>query len=143
MNNDNRTANRVTLSEENQCLSNRIEELIVQDKSCNGGEWRVLDFSTLINLRLLEVGDECFASVEEVKLVGLNQLERVVIGRSSFTLFRTDWPEYSDPNRHFQLKNCERLRELKIGYWSFSDYSMCVIENLPSLEAIQMGEWVV
>ena len=44
-------------------------------------------------------------------------------------------------NDHFYLKNCERLRELKIGRVSFSDYSLCEISNLPLLEAIEMGEW--
>ena len=43
-------------------------------------------------------------------------------------------------NRHFYLKNCERLRELKIGCRSFSDYSVCEIENVDSLEVIEMGE---
>ena len=38
------------------------------------------------------------------------------------------------------MKNCERLRELKIGHYSFSDYSVCEIENLPSLEVIEIGE---
>ena len=46
----------------------------------------------------------------------------------------------NDPNRHFYLKNCERLRELKMGRYSFSDYSVCEIENVPSLEVIEMGE---
>ena len=45
-----------------------------------------------------------------------------------------------NPNRHFDLKNCERLRELKIGRYSFSDYSVCEIENVLSLEVIEMGE---
>ena len=45
-----------------------------------------------------------------------------------------------DPNRAFYLKNCERLRELKIGCYSFSDYDVCEIENVPSLEVIEMGE---
>ena len=40
-------------------------------------------------LRLLEVGDECFEYVKEVKLIGLNQLERVVIGENSFTTNKT------------------------------------------------------
>ena len=44
------------------------------------------------------------------------------------------------PNAHFYLKNCERLRELKIGPHSLSDYSVCLIENLPSLEVIEIGE---
>ena len=38
------------------------------------------------------------------------------------------------------MKNCERLRELKIGRYSFSDYDVCEIENVPSLEVIEMGE---
>ena len=45
-----------------------------------------------------------------------------------------------NPDRHFYLKNCERLRELRIGIWSFIDYSVCEIENVPSLEVIEMGE---
>ena len=45
-----------------------------------------------------------------------------------------------NPNRHFYLKNCEKLRELKAGCYSFRDYSVCEIENVPSLEVIEMGE---
>ena len=45
-----------------------------------------------------------------------------------------------NPDRHFYLKNCERVRELKMGCGSFSDYSVCEIENVPSLEVIEMGE---
>ena len=91
------------------------------------------------NLRLLEVGDECFYGVEEVKLIGLDQLERVVIGQRCFTRCRLG-RAHNDSSRHFYLKNCKRLRELTIGKWSFSDYSVCEIENLPSLEGIKMGE---
>ena len=41
---------------------------------------------------------------------------------------------------HFYLKNCKKLRELKIGHHSFSGYTVCEIENVPSLEVIEMGE---
>ena len=82
--------------------------------------------------------DECFENVNEVKLIGLNQLERVVIGKNSFTKKKNDWGY--DASRHFYLKNCERLRELKIARYSFMDYSVCEIENVPSLEVIEMGE---
>ena len=79
--------------------------------------------------------------MEEVKLIGLSQLESVVIGESCFTMYKNGWPQTMNPNRHFYLKDCERLRELKIGRVSFSDYSLCEISNLPLLEAIEMGEW--
>ena len=106
---------------------------------CNCGELSVLDLSRFVNLRELEVGISCFENVNEVKLIGLNQLERVVIGENCFTKCKCERPWY-DPNRHFYLKDCERLKELKIGYHSFCDYSVCEIENVPSLEVIEMGE---
>ena len=87
------------------------------------------------------MGDYCFKETEELRLIGLNELERVVIGKWCFLKYPYDVNKDGiDPNRHFYLKNCERLRELKIGYWSFTDYAVCEIENVPSLEVIEMGE---
>ena len=91
-------------------------------------------------LKSIEIGDECFENVNEVKLIGLNRLESVVIGKNCFTKCKNGWFPSVNPNRHFYLKNCERLRELKIGCRSFSDYSVCEIENVDSLEVIEMGE---
>ena len=109
---------------------------------CNSKEYTELDLSSFSNLKVLEVGDYSFAFVGEVKLIGLRQLERVVIGKISFVKNK-DCSINNDslgPNRHFYLRNCERLRELKIGRRSFSYYAVCEIENLPSLEVIEMGE---
>ena len=127
------------LKEENQLLHSRIEKLIVKDHSCNERKWATLDLSFMFHLRLLEVGDKCFKNVKEVKLIGMNRLERVVIGMNSFTKNKDEYLKY-DTTRRFYLKNCERVRELKIGRYSFSDYSVCEIENMPSLEVIEMGE---
>ena len=137
--NDEQLNKRVMLNEENQLLHNHIEELIVESNSCHGREWTALDLSFISHLQLFEVGDECFENVKEVKLIALSMLERVVIGKKSFTKEKNDWPSY-DATRHFYLKNCERVRELKMGHHSFSDYSVCEIENVPSLEVIEMGE---
>ena len=115
-----------------------VTELVIAAKCCH---WRVkeVDLGRFVSLRVFEVEDECFENVEEVKLIGLSKLERVVIGQKSFTKRKNGWPTKA-PDRHFYLKNCERLRELKIGYNSFSDYSVCEIENVPSLEVIEMGD---
>ena len=114
-----------------------MEVMIVDSNACNDKCFTalVLSFS---NLRVFEVGDYSFAFVEEVKLIGLSHLERVVIGKNCFTKEKNDWG--NDPNRHFYLKNCERVKELKMGHHSFIDYSVCEIENVPSLEVIEMGE---
>ena len=136
--NDEQSNQRVVLNEENHLLHSRIEELVVSNNSCNGEEWIVLDLSFMSKLRLFEVRDDCFENVEEVMLTGLNRLERVVIGKNSFTKKKNDYG--NDPDRHFYLKNCKRLRKVKMDRFSFSDYSVCEIENVPSLEMIEMGD---
>ena len=119
-------------------MNSDIEVLIVDFCVCNDVSFTALDLSSYVSLKVFEVGDECFAYVNEVKLIGLNRLERVVIGKNCFTKHKNS--NGDDPDRHFYLKNCERLRELKIGCYSFSDYSVCEIESVPSLEVIEMGK---
>ena len=119
-------------------MNSDIEVLIVDFCVCNDESCTALDLSSYVSLRVFEVGDDCFENVKEVKLIDLSKLERVVIGENCFTKKKND--AGYDPNRHFYLKVCERVRELKIGCGSFSDYSVCEIENVPSLEVIEMGE---
>ena len=120
-------------------MSKTVEALIVCN-GCDDKSLTALVLSSFSNLRVLEVGAFSFPRVKEVKLTGMNLLERVAIERSCFTEYKNTSYAYKNPNRHFQLKNCGRLRELKIGRYSFSDYSVCEIENVPSLEVIEMGE---
>ena len=120
-------------------MSQSVEVMIVDNNACNDKCFTALALSFFSNLKVFEVGDYSFAFVDEVKLIGLSQLERVVIGGNSFTKDKNGWHSYNS-SRHFYLKNCERVRELKIGHHSFSDYSVCEIENVPSLEVIEIGE---
>ena len=119
---------------------NLVVEIVVSNSCCQVEEVRVVDLSRFVSLRELRVGDWCFNRTEELKLIGLKELERVVIGYGCFTKSGYNTDDGIDPNRHFYLKNCERLKELKIGCYSFGDYSVCEIENVPSLEVIEMGE---
>ena len=134
---------RSTFNHLSECVDSSITkdmtELVIPSYQCNSWLNKTLDLSEFTQLKSIEIGDYCFEYVKEVKMIGLDQLERVVIGMNSFTKDRNNWPEYN-PNRHFYMKNCERLKELKIGCESFSDYSVCEIENVPSLEVIEMGE---
>ena len=106
--------------------------------SYNDASFTVLNLTRFVNLKEFIVDVNSLMYVNEVHLIGLSKLERVVIGENSFT---KNWNGYgNDPNRHFYLKDCERVRELKMGRYSFSDYSVIEIENVPSLEVIEMGE---
>ena len=123
------------------CIDKRVVESIeVSDGCCNEEGLKELDLRGVVNLRELKVGNECFEYVEEVKVIGLNELESVEIGMNSFTKFKNTWQITSDPNRHFYLKSCPKLKSLKMGCYSFSDYRVCEIENVDALEVIEMGE---
>ena len=124
--------------DELNALDSSVETIIVDNNACHDESFTILNLTRFVNLRVFEVGDYSFSYVEEVHLIGLSKLERVVIGDHSFTLSK--WEGRNNPDRHFYLKNCKRLRELKIGLRSFEDYSVCEIENVPSLEVIEMGE---
>ena len=113
-----------------QKVDKRVTELVIPSNCCNESELKMFDVSGLTGLKRIVIGDECFENVNEVKLIGLKKLESVVIGKNSFTKHKNKWGD--DPNRHFYLKDCERLKELTIGCYSFSDFNVCEIENLAS-----------
>ena len=118
----------------------RVCVLVVDSRCCNDSELKAIDFSRFSNLRELRVGDDSFENVEGVKVIGLAELRRIVIGENSFTKRKKDEYFPENPDRHFHLRNCERLTELKIGCFSFCDYSVCEIDNLLSLEVIEIGD---
>ena len=121
-----------------------VEVIVVKDSFCCDDDIRLLDLSGYWKLREFTVGDWCFRKVEELKLIGVNCLERVDIGQSSFAKYPYSTADGRDDNRHFYLKDCPKLKSLKIGCYSFMDYSVCEIENVNALEVIEMGklnEW--
>ena len=120
-----------------------METIIVDNNGCNDRSFTVLNLTRFVNLKVFEVGDYSFSYVNEVHMIGLPKLERVVIGENCFTTEKyrivNDEGLGEDPNRHFYLKDCDKLRELRIGSRSLMDYSVCEIENVDSLEVIEMG----
>ena len=119
-------------------LSICVEVIVIMPNCCNEEELRVLDLRMFLSVREMRTGDDCFGNVEEVLLVGLGKLERVAIGKNCFMGAKSETQFNSC--RRFCLKECPKLRVLKIGCMSFSDYSLCEMDTLASLEVIEMGE---
>ena len=137
--NDDRLEKRVKVRSTTVLLHNHVEELRVIDGCCNEEGLKELDLRGFVNLRELKVGSKCFEYVKKVNICGLRELESVVIGSKSFTKEKDEW--LSEKDGRFYLKNCPRLKELRItGVRSFSDYSVIEIENVDALEVIEMGE---
>ena len=114
-----------------------MEVITVGNNKCNGTNDRI-DLSKYFNLKNVSIGNRCFFYQDVLNLTGLHSLERVMIGENSFTKKKNFFG--NDANRKLYVKNCDALKELKIGRYSFSDYSLIEIENVNSLELIEIGE---
>ena len=120
-------------------IDKTVGVIVVGDNCCNDSSIDLLDLGDCTYLRELTIGSKCFRYTNKVKLIGLKKLERVWIGENSLV------KEYNgeatlDPSRHFYLKNCPKLKSLKMGGYSFSDYTVCEIENVDALEVIEFSE---
>ena len=87
---------------------------------------------------MIEIGSHSFQYVKGVDIIGLNRLERVVIGKYCFSQMSHTFTDRYNPR--FAVKDCERLKELRIGRKSFCYYGVCDIDNNASLGVIEMGK---
>ena len=86
----------------------------------------------------IEIGNDCFGSVQTFKIDGLNRLKTLKIGYNSFTQYKNRCGY--DKSKSFHILNCELLESIQIGGCSFSDFGgEFELKNLPQLQSIQIG----
>ena len=108
------------------------------------------DASLLLNLESIEIGNDCFESVQTFIIDGLNRLKRLKIGINSFTQvklndFDNDWDgsisKCRNESKSFHILNCESLKVIEIGCHSFCDFGgEFELRNLDNLESIKIGK---
>ena len=117
--------------------------------TCNDSSITSIDFSLFTSLQSLEIGNDCYCSVETFRLDGFKQLKSLKIGTNSFTKLK----QYIKQSLHykevrmtcaesksFHILNCESLESIQIGEFSFSDFAgEFEIRNCPQLQFIQIG----
>ena len=118
--------------------SDEVTDLVTGGYACPLESMTTFDLSVYPRLKSVTIGDYGFEYVNGLKLIGLSELDNVVIGTNSFTQHKDSYG--NDPDRHFYLKNCPKLKSLKMGRYSFSDYSVIEIESVDALEVIEIGE---
>ena len=119
-----------------------IKHLKLSD-NCILKDW---DVSWFWNLESIEIGDECFESVQTFKIDKLNQLKSLKIGKNSFTQVnitdKWDSKKADNQSKSFHILNCESLESIEIGKWSFNDFAgQFELKNLLSLQSIQIDSY--
>ena len=79
------------------------------------------------------MGNNCFGKLGAVELFKVNSLESITIGMNSFN------GGSNHPNNTLHVHDCYRLRELRIGRNSFTNYHECYIGNNP-MEVLEIGD---
>ena len=129
-----------------ETLSIEISHMKLTD-NCVLVDW---DISLLSNLESIEIGNKCFESVQTFQIDGLNRLKTIKIGNNSFTQvkwndFNNDWDgsvsKCRNESKSFHILNCESLKVIEIGYYSFADFGgEFELRDLDNLESIIIGE---
>ena len=101
-------------------LDEDVEVIEVKNGMCNDEAFDEWEMDEYVRLRELIVGDECFQFVKDLKIVGLNALEKVEIGKQCFC---------KASGGVFEMRNCEKLKSVKIGDGSFVGVVSVVFES--------------
>ena len=126
---------RYTVSNRNTLLSIPwyVTALTVTDSSCNEDTITVVDLSSFKFLRSVVIGNSCFGYVLAFSIVGLNWLESVRIGSSSFGSGGPLWE-----GSELKIVNCPQLKSLSIGGGSFVRYNWFELSHLPQLKSVEI-----
>ena len=101
-------------------------------------DYTIFDFSRFSVVESIEIGNNCFGSVQIFQIDGLNRLKTIKIGNNSFTHKKND--DGNNESKSFHILNCESLESIQIGEYSFSDFGGDFeLKNLPQLQSIQIG----
>ena len=101
-------------------LDENVEVIEVKNGMCSNeafDEWSMEEYA---RLRELIVGDECFQFVKDLRIVGLNALEKVEIGKECFC---------KASGGVFEMRDCEKVKSVKIGDGSFVSVVGVVFES--------------
>lgn len=109
--------------------SNFIGSLTVANNSCNEYSFSELDYSHIQFLRELLIGDWSLRCVKELRLYGLERLEKVVIGKKSLCT----------RNGCFECVNCAQLKTIQIGNGSCGAWNRFVVMDC-GVNEIRVGD---
>ena len=101
-------------------LDEDVEVIEVKNGMCNNEAFDEWSMNEYVRLRELIVGDECFQFVKDLKIVGLNALEKVEIGKECYC---------KASGGVFEMRDCEKLKSVKIGDGSFVGVVSVVFES--------------
>ena len=116
-------------------IDNHTESIVIPIKSFNETELFILP-PFIQSLKQIVIRDACLGMIRSFELEGLIELKSVEIGQYCFRI--------SDSERSdgiCRIVNCPKLKSIQTGDWLFHDYHSFELNNLFSLQSIDIGKY--
>ena len=133
--------NNVSDVNNSNLIHSHVEHIAIPNQSFNKVEQLSLSH-WFQSLKDVTIGDNCFQYVNRFVVDGLSELESIRIGEWSFS-FSVKWNEIRDSTDNknaCRIRNCPKLKSICSGDYSFSGFHSLELENLPSLETLELGK---
>lgn len=99
-----------------------MEEIVLCDNCCKDPSLTTIEWHDMKNLRMIDIGNGCFEFVTSFSLYNLPKLQSFVMGWECCF--------HMDHTGEFHLHDCEELRQIQIGLWSFYEYSVFDLRSM-------------
>lgn len=123
-----------SLKKDELILSSCVESLTIADEF-KRRDIRSLSFDwSLLLLKRIKIGKNCFEKVQSFVIDGLSELESLSIGDSSIK------SSIYEPGTECVIMNCDRLNDMYFGKNAFYRFLSLELRNLPSLISVRFDE---
>ena len=106
-----------------------VTTITVQNGCGNDIDTISWNWNHFLFLKEIVIGNNCFKSVDELKLAGLSSLESVVIGDYCF----------SNAEGALELRSLRQLKSLRVGSGSMKQFKSLVVDDMSVLDSITIG----
>ena len=124
---------------DSQLIDHSVTSIVISNALYGNLFISTFSLNQYTHLESVSIGNGCFGSIRTFQIDGLNRLKTIKIGNNSFTQKKNG--AGNDKSKSFHLLNCESLKSIQIGEYSFSDFAgEFELKNLPQLQSIQIGK---
>lgn len=102
-----------------------------------------LVLSNGMRLKQIMIENDSLTGLRSIEMNGLSELESIQIGEYCFTRV-SRWSNMEDiipSDGSCRIVNCPKLKSIQISDASFRDYHSFEMNNLPSLQSIDISTW--
>lgn len=124
-----------------QSLPRLVKTITVKDNTCNTASSTALSLIAFNGLTHITIGNNALKNIQQFTISTLPSLQAIQIGSCSLSTQCGGVPSVPSSIFNTYIINCPTLKTISIGDYSFSQYALFNLNDLPCLEEILIGKY--